>query len=71
MTLVDAKNLLSRLMDGEHELMTQEKQEEGPSDTVDEAFQQIMFSDRIVINKVCVLFVEYDFCVCVCVCLAP
>lgn len=51
-TLVDAKNLLSRLMDGEHELMTQEKQEEGPSDTVDEAFQQIMFSDRIVINKV-------------------
>lgn len=43
-TLVDAKNILPRLQEGEEE----EKGEE----EIDEAFQQIMFSDRIVVNKV-------------------
>ncbi|CAM9765787.1 unnamed protein product [Ectocarpus fasciculatus] len=43
-TLVDAKNILPRLQEGQEE----EKGEE----EIDEAFQQIMFSDRIVVNKV-------------------
>lgn len=53
-TLVDAKNVLPRLRDGEME-MSLEKEQGGneAADTVDEAFQQIMFSDRIVVNKVC------------------
>ncbi|CAM9115855.1 unnamed protein product, partial [Sphacelaria rigidula] len=52
-TLVDAKNVLPRLRDGEME-MSLEKEQGGneAADTVDEAFQQIMFSDRIVVNKV-------------------
>lgn len=44
-TLVDAKNILPRLREGE------EEGEKG-EDEIDEAFQQIMFSDRIVVNKV-------------------
>lgn len=43
MTLVDAKNLLERLRQGE--------EDDDDSAEVDEAFQQIMFSDKIVINK--------------------
>lgn len=46
MTLVDAKNLLERLRQGEAE--DDDSAEQGE---VDEAFQQIMFSDKIVINK--------------------
>ncbi|CAM9141456.1 unnamed protein product [Ectocarpus sp. 12 AP-2014] len=49
-TLVDAKNILHRLQEGEGE-----KEEEGGGEgeeEIDEAFQQIMFSDRIVVNKV-------------------
>lgn len=50
-TLVDAKNVLPRLRDGEAEVAQKDK-EDGGLDTVDEAFQQIMFCDRIVVNKV-------------------
>lgn len=47
-TLVDAKNILPRLREGEQgEGASEEGEEE-----IDEAFQQIMFSDRIVVNKV-------------------
>ncbi|CAN0449540.1 unnamed protein product, partial [Laminaria digitata] len=54
-TLVDAKNILPRLQQGEESNGggggggggSGEGEEE-----VDEAFQQIMFSDRIVVNKV-------------------
>ncbi|CAN0288467.1 unnamed protein product [Ascophyllum nodosum] len=48
-TLVDAKNLLERLRAGENADDEDGATTEGE---VDEAFQQIMFSDRIVINKV-------------------
>lgn len=44
-TLVDAKNILPRLREGE-------EADQGAEGEVDEAFQQIMFSDRIVVNKV-------------------
>ena len=47
-TLVDAKNLLERLRAGEDADDEDGATTEGE---VDEAFQQIMFSDRIVINK--------------------
>ena len=45
-TLCDAKNLLGRLRELEHD--------DGGRDagTVDEAFQQVMFADRIVLNKI-------------------
>ncbi|CAM9226310.1 unnamed protein product [Ectocarpus sp. 6 AP-2014] len=46
-TLVDAKNILPRLQEGEEEEGESKGEEE-----IDEAFQQIMFSDRIVVNKV-------------------
>ncbi|CAB1108097.1 unnamed protein product [Ectocarpus sp. CCAP 1310/34] len=46
-TLVDAKNILPRLQEGEGEEGGGKGEEE-----IDEAFQQIMFSDRIVVNKV-------------------
>ncbi|CAM9196988.1 unnamed protein product, partial [Scytosiphon promiscuus] len=47
-TLVDAKNILPRLREGEED--GGESAEGG--EEIDEAFQQIMFSDRIVVNKV-------------------
>lgn len=46
-TLVDAKNILPRLREGEDDGGENKGEEE-----IDEAFQQIMFSDRIVVNKV-------------------
>lgn len=51
-TLVDAKNVLPRLRDGEEEMEMMKEEGQKGADTVDEAFQQIMFSDRIVVNKV-------------------
>ena len=44
-TLCDAKNLLGRLRELDLE-------DGGETDTPDEAFQQIMFADRIVLNKI-------------------
>ncbi|CAM9536854.1 unnamed protein product, partial [Hapterophycus canaliculatus] len=49
-TLVDAKNILPRLREGEEEEAGGGGAAEGEEE-IDEAFQQIMFSDRIVVNK--------------------
>lgn len=49
-TLVDAKNILPRLREGEKGAAGGPA--EGGEEEIDEAFQQIMFSDRIVVNKV-------------------
>lgn len=51
-TLVDVKNILPRLQEGDND-----------DGEIDEAFQQIMFSDRIVLNKVLALasFVYFRF----------
>jgi len=48
-TLVDAKNVLTRL----RELDEKDDDDDSPADTPpDEAFQQIMFADRTVLNKI-------------------
>eukprot|EP00903_Cladosiphon_okamuranus_P021241 g19514.t1 len=47
-TLVDAKNIIPRLREGEED---GGGGDEGENE-IDEAFQQIMFSDRVVVNKV-------------------
>lgn len=54
-TLVDAKNILPRLKPEEETAGGEEAEGKGDEERdaeVNEAFQQIMFSDRIVVNKV-------------------